>query len=536
MPTDSPAPSAAPAPSPARVTAPAPVTDHILKNAAEPIDASFVIFGASGDLTARKLLPALYDLWQDGYLSDAAPIVGVARRGKTDEEFREEMRAAVDEEARTAPIDPAAWDRFARRLFYRRLDIAAPDQYAAWGEAVKQIEADAGVTDRRVAYLAVGPDLFHDCVAALAGGGLIPEDDNDADPPWLRVVVEKPFGTDLESARELNRDLRAQLRETQLYRIDHYLGKETVQNVLMFRFGNGIFEPLFTRQHVDHVQITVAEAQGIEGARGGYYDKSGALRDVLQNHVLQLLALVAMEPPAKFAADDIRDEKRKVLEALSPAGDALDEWAVAGQYVAADGKKGYLEEDRIAEGSSTETFAALKCQIDNWRWGGVPFYVRTGKRLPAKVTEIAIQFQLPPMQLFNTVECSGDVCDLIGAQPNTLVFRVQPDEGIALSFSTKRPGMQYQIHPVRMDFDYSAAFPTKLPEAYERLLLDVMRGDRTLFTRDDELEAAWAFLDPVLKAWAQPDHRPHDYPAGAPGPDAATELLSRDGRRWRQMG
>ena len=513
-----------------------PVTDRILKNADDPGAASFVIFGASGDLTARKLLPALYDLWQDGYLSDASPVIGVARREKTDAQFRDEMRAAVEDEARTAPVDPAEWETFAARLFYRRLDIAQADQYAAWGESVRKIEEQAGVTDRRVAYLAVGPDLFHDCVEALAGGGLIPEDDQDDHPPWLRVVVEKPFGTDLESAQELNRDLRAKLRETQLYRIDHYLGKETVQNVLMFRFGNGIFEPLFNRQHVDHIQITVSESQGIEGGRGGYYDTAGALRDVLQNHVLQLLALVAMEPPAKFAADDIRDEKRKVMEALRPGADSLKDWAIAGRYVAANGKKGYLEEDRIKEGSTTETFAAMKCRVDNWRWSGVPFYIRTGKRLPAKLTEIAVQFKLPPMQLFRTVECSGDVCDLIGAQPNRLVFRVQPDEGIELSFSTKRPGMQYQIHPVRMDFDYSEAFPTKLPEAYERLLLDVMRGDRTLFTRDDELEAAWRFLDPVLKAWAKDEHTPHEYPAMSWGPDAAERLLSDDGRAWRGEG
>ena len=510
-----------------------PVTEGILRSEAEPNDASFVIFGASGDLTARKLLPALYDLSRDGYLSDRSPIVGVARREKTDDQFREEMREAVDAEARTAPVDPADWERFAARLHYRRLDIAETGQYAAWGEEVREVERAAGVQDKRVAYLAVGPDLFHDCVAALDGGGLIPADDNDAEPPWLRVVVEKPFGTDLRSARELNADLRATLRETQLYRIDHYLGKETVQNVLMFRFGNGIFEPLFNRQHVDHVQITVSESQGIEGGRGGYYDKSGALRDVLQNHVLQLLALVAMEPPAKFAADDIRDEKRKVLEALRPGGDSLTDWAVAGQYVAAGDKRGYLQEDRIAEGSTTETFAALKCRVDNWRWSGVPFYLRTGKRLPEKLTEIAVQFQLPPMQLFRTVECDGDVCDLIGAQPNTLVFRVQPDEGIELSFSTKRPGMQYQIHPVRMDFDYSEAFTTRLPEAYERLLLDVMRGDRTLFTRDDELEAAWRFLDPVLNAWAEDGHRPEDYPAGSWGPDAADRLLADDRRAWR---
>ena len=515
---------------------PSPVTENILKSDADPIDASFVIFGASGDLAARKLLPALYDLWQDGYLSDKSPIIGVARRDKSDEEFRAEMGEAVNEQARTAPVSKADWEKFGSRLYYRRLDIDQPDQYGPWGEDVKSIERRAGVTEQRVAYLSVGPNLFHDCVEALAGGGLIPEDEQDDQPPWLRVVVEKPFGTDLASAHELNRDLTHHLRETQLYRIDHYLGKETVQNVLMFRFGNSIFEPLFNRQHVDHVQITVAESQGIEGGRGGYYDKSGATRDVLQNHVLQLLALIAMEPPALFRAADIRDEKRKVLEALRPGGNSYEDWAIPGQYVAAeiDGKpaRGYREEDRIDPDSRTEAFVAMRCKIDNWRWSGVPFFLRTGKRLPKKLTEIVVQFKLPPQNLFTTVECSGDVCDLIGAKPNTLVFRVQPDEGIALTFSTKRPGMQYQIHPVTMDFDYSEAFDTKLPEAYERLLLDVIRGDNTLFTRDDELEAAWRFIDPVLEHWAKHEVRPEEYNAGTWGPPKAMGLMGK-GRAWR---
>ena len=346
------------------------------------------------------------------------------------------------------------------------------------------------------------------------------------------------FGHDLASAKELSHSLKSLLRENQIYRIDHYLGKETVQNILLFRFGNSIFEPLLNRQHVDHIQITVAESQGIEGGRGGYYDKSGALRDVMQNHVLQLLCLTAMEPPSLFLAENLRDEKMKVLQALRPGrkGD-VSNWAVAGQYTAADidGKaaRGYREEDRIPEGSNRETYVAMKVLIDNWRWAGVPFYLRTGKRLPQRVTEIAIQFKLPPLNLFTTVECEGDVCDLVAAKPNTLIFRIQPREAISLTFSTKRPGMNYQIHPVTMDFTYEEAFHRSLPEAYERLLLDVIRGDNTLFTRNDELEAAWRFVAPLLDAWEGGNATPAFYDAGTWGPDAADKLLSRDGRRWR---
>lgn len=498
-------------------------------------DATIVIFGASGDLTARKLLPALYTLWAEGYGSDRAPIVGVARREKTDETFRNEMKEGVSRYARAVPIDPEQWTRFARRLFYRRLDVSQSSDYGRLADELQSLEQAAGTSGNRVVYVATAPELFLPSVAGLAQAGLIPDADADR---WLRVVVEKPFGNDLPSAQAMIHDLSRLLREDQIYRIDHYLGKETVQNILLFRFGNTIFEPLLNRYHVDHVQITVAESQGIERGRGGYYDKAGALRDVLQNHVLQLLCLTAMEPPALFRANDIRDEKLKVLQALNPGdADAIPNWVAAGQYTAGEIESqsavGYRQEDRVASDSRRETYVAMEVRVDNWRWAGVPFYLRTGKRLPQRVTEIAVQFKLPPLNLFTTVECEGDMCDLVEARPNTLVFRIQPREAISLTCSTKRPGMQYQIHPVTMDFAYESAFGQGLPEAYERLLLDVLRGDSTLFTRSDELEAAWRFVTPVLEAWDRENLRPEPYPAGTWGPPAADHLLSKSGRRWR---
>jgi glucose-6-phosphate 1-dehydrogenase len=493
---------------------------------------TILIFGASGDLTARKLIPALYRLWSNGYLSDNSPIIGCARRSKDDDGFRTEMLASLQDQG--ADVDPQRWQVFSRRLFYRQLDLSDPDGADRLRSDIEQIESQTAASGPCLAYLATSPDLFGLSVELLARAGRIPSSDNDRP---LRVVVEKPFGHDLSSAQQLNQHLRQLLSEDQIYRIDHYLGKETVQNVLLFRFGNAIFEPLLNRNHVDHVQITVAEDQGMERGRGGYYDRAGALRDVLQNHVLQLLCLVAMEPPALFRAKDIRDEKMKVLEALAPGSNrGIDEWAVRGQYTSGTFSgtpvPGYLEEDRIPSDSVRETYVALHVHIDNWRWANVPFYLRTGKRLPERMTEIAIQFKHPPLQLFRTVECEGDVCDLVGARPNTLIFRIQPSESISLTCSTKRPGMQYQIHPVTMNFAYEDAFRSTLPEAYERLLLDVLRGDSTLFMRSDELEAAWKFVTPILGHW-QKQGRPEPYFAGTWGPRASEVLLEESGHTWR---
>ncbi|MEZ6045662.1 MAG: glucose-6-phosphate dehydrogenase [Planctomycetaceae bacterium] len=501
-------------------------------------DSTIVIMGASGDLTARKLLPALFALWKEGFLDDNVPIVGVARRSKTDEEFREEMQQNILEHCRIKPNSRDEWNKFASRLFYREVDLANEDDYLLLKKSLEDLEFDFNIGSHRTYYMAIAPSLFLPVVQSLHSAGLVPERESEE---TIRVVIEKPFGHDLESAQHISRELGRLLTEDQIYRIDHYLGKETVQNILLFRFGNSIFEPLLNRNHVDHVQITVAESQGIEGGRGAYYDKSGALRDVLQNHVLQLLCLLGMEPPALFRAEAIRDEKLKVLQALAPGHPHdLSKWTVAGQFTSGEvkGRKvpAYREEDRVPEDSTRETFVAMQVNIDNWRWAGVPFYLRTGKRLPERVTEIAIQFKLPPLHLFGTVECEGDICDLVGARPNTLVFRIQPKEAISLVFSTKRPGMQYQIQPVRMEFAYDEAFEEGLPEAYERLLLDVLRGDSTLFTRSDELEAAWRFVDPLLKQLDDPKFEPEFYKPGTWGPEGSNLLLARNKHRWRVPG
>lgn len=492
--------------------------------------ASIVILGATGDLTSRKLIPALFQLWNGGYLPKESAIVGVGRRDKTDTSFADELRGNMK-------VDAARWQKFTERLVYHKADFTSADGHQALHMHLHALEKERGLPGNRLFYLAVDPEYFPVIVQNLSVAGLVRR---GLEKPWTRIVIEKPFGHDLETAVALDQHLQHFLEERQIYRIDHYLGKDTVQNLLAFRFGNAIFDPLLNRQFVDHVQITVAETVGMEGRRGAFYDKAGALRDVVQNHVLQLLALLAMEPPAGLRAKDLQDEKVKVLRSLVPLrGAKVLEETVRGQYEAGviDGKvvPAYRDEEAVDENSLRETYAALRVHIDNWRWAGVPFLLRTGKRMAKRVTEIAIEFKLPPMTLFRTVECEGDVCDLTQARPNILIFRIQPDEGIDLSFSGKRPGVNMDLHPVVMQFDYGKSFTQKMPEAYERLLLDALRGDHSLFMRSDELEAAWEFCTPILEAWGR--NPPTDFPnykAGSWGPAAADRLLEGCQRGWRK--
>ena len=485
-----------------------------------------VIFGASGDLARRKLLPALYALALEHRLPVGLAVLGVARRPMSDEAFRREMREAVAAHGRTGTPEGAEWDAFAEGLAYHALDYHDPHAYAGLAARLAQIAAGRGSPGNALYYLATPPSVFPTVVTRLGETGL-------ARPArgWRRIVIEKPIGHDLGSARALNAVIAGSFDEGQVYRIDHYLGKETVQNILVFRFANGIFEPLWNRNHVDHVQITVAESLGVEG-RGAYYEEAGALRDMVQSHLLQLLCVVAMEPPATFAADHVRDEKTKVLRALRPIRpDEVERVAVRGQYGpgAIMGKPvpGCREEPGVSPTSTTETYAALRLGLDNWRWAGVPFYLRSGKRLTRRVTEVAIEFRRPPQLLF------GPHVDRL--LPNSLVLRIQPDEGIALRFAAKLPVQEFELRPVTMDFRYGTSFGMAPPEAYERLLLDAMRGDPTLFARADWVEAAWEVLAPIQAAWAAGPAKLATYEAGSAGPRAADELLEREGRAWRRL-
>jgi glucose-6-phosphate 1-dehydrogenase len=423
-------------------------------------------------------------------------------------------------------------DEFVRLIRYHRGDLDDIESFQALKTRLGDSERFPG---NRVFYLAIAPERFLPAIATLDSSGLIGP---AHEKPWTRVVIEKPFGRDLDSARNLNWGILTHLDESQIFRIDHYLGKETVQNILGFRLANSIFEPVFTRYHVDHIEISASETVGMESGRGAYYDSAGALRDMVQNHLLQLLCLVAMEPPANLTANAIHDAKVQLLQSVvPPAPHEMRSRAIRAQYIAGleNGRPvpAYADEDRVAPGSRTESYCALRLGVENWRWAGVPVFLRTGKRMKRRLTEIVIQFKQPPLQLFQTVECEGDVCDLTRSRPNTLVFRIQPDEGISLLFSAKRPSMQLVVESVAMNFSYQQTWKHPLPEAYERLLLDVVRGDSSLFTRSDQVEAAWRVVDPILKVWeSQPDIPIYTYAAGSWGPAAADDLIRQEGRAW----
>jgi glucose-6-phosphate 1-dehydrogenase len=497
---------------------------------------AMVIFGSSGDLTKRLLIPALYNLAKAGRLSDKFALIGVDRTDRSHEEFRaylaEGVRSFVSDTGTgpvTAPFDARAWEFLAARMTHLKGDVTDPAMYDQLGQALKEIETAHGTAGNVVFYLAVAASLFAPVVERLAAAGLTREEDQH----WRRVIIEKPFGHDLESARELDARLAKVLSEDQIYRMDHFLGKETVQNIMVLRFANGIFEPLWNRDHIDHVQITVAETVGVE-RRAAFYEETGALRDMVPNHVFQLLSLTAMEPPNSFAADAVRTEKDKVLEAVIPLDDNdVRRNVVRGQYTAGVVRgvpiKAYREEEGVAPDSMTETYVALRLGIDNWRWAGVPFYMRTGKALTRRTTEIAIQFKQVPFALFRDTPVET-------LTPNVLALQIQPDEGISLQFGAKRPGPDIHLGAVRMDFRYRDYFNTDPSTGYETLVYDCMIGDPILFQRADSVEASWAVVQPVLDLWHSDKSVPLEfYMAGTAGPDAAEQLLWRSGRQWRPI-
>jgi glucose-6-phosphate 1-dehydrogenase len=493
---------------------------------------AIVIFGASGDLTRRKLMPALYNLAVSRSLPGGFAVVGVARREKDHDTFRAEMKEAVIQFSRRKPIDPSVWSDFERRISYVAGSFDDPKTYADLKRHLEALDKEHGTAESRLYYLAVPPSEHGTIVGGLREASLVqPHSASKGGGPFTRIVFEKPFGHDLASAQKLNETIATVFDESQVFRIDHYLGKETVQNLLVFRFANSLWEPVWNREHIDHVQITVAEEIGVEG-RGKFYEETGITRDIVENHVMQLLCLTAMEPPTSLSADAVRGEKVKVLRALRPMERrTVQENVIRGQYgrgfVRADEVPAYREEPDVAPDSRVETFVAMRVFVDSWRWGGVPFYVRAGKRLSRRVTEIAIQFKKVPHSLFRAPDG--------GITPNILAMRIQPDEGIALRFISKEPGQQTILREVAMDFRYGAAFGSNTPEAYERLLLDAMRGEATLFTRRDEVEGQWEFIDHVFDAWASEGTVPPPiYPAGTWGPEQSDDLLARDRRRWRK--
>jgi glucose-6-phosphate 1-dehydrogenase len=490
---------------------------------AEP--ALMVIFGATGDLASRKLLPALYNLARNRLLPAGFALVGVALDDIAEEAFRDQAAQHIREHSRTQPVDDQTLAAFIAELHYWRLDFAQADGFQRLAERLTELDEARHTGGNVVFYCATPPSVYGLISDQVRKAGL------NHGPGYRRIIVEKPFGSDLRSARELSKVLRKAFPEDAIYRIDHYLGKETVQNILAFRFANSIFEPVWNSQHVDHVQITVCEPLGVE-RRGAYYDRAGALRDIVQNHALQLLTLVAMEPPVALEAGATRDEKVKVLRAIRPLSpDEVREYTVRAQYaegwVMGRQVPGYRQEQNVAPDSQTETYAALRCQVDNWRWAETPFYIRTGKRLPRQVTEIRVQFKRPPHLTFGR-EATREL------EPNSITLRIQPEEGISLRFGAKVPTAGMTIRSVNMDFLYAASFLVDAPDAYERLLVDCMLGDATLFTRSDEVEAAWVLIDCIEEVWRQAEPPLEMYPAGAWGPPAADRLLDREGRQWHR--
>lgn len=487
-----------------------------------------VIFGATGDLTARKLIPALYNLKREGQLPGHFACVGFARRPKTHDQFRDEMLHAVNQFSRSKPADPQLWKTFSEQLFYLQSEFDHDEGYEELNQLLHKLDSQLGTKGNRVFYLSVQPSYFTTIVEKLSQHHLIYP--MNVEDKWSRIIIEKPFGEDTDSAKKLQNELIQFLDEKQIYRIDHYLGKETVQNLLVFRFGNSIFESVWNNRYIDNIQITVAEEIGI-GTRGRFWEEAGMLRDIVQNHMMQLLSLVAMEPPSNLYTTSIHDEKVKVLKSIRPfPQDRFDELAVRGQYgpgfVNGEFVKGYREEENVNPHSYVETYVALQLFIDNWRWADVPFYLRAGKRLPKRATEIAITFKKAPGYLFQEMSSTID--------PNILVIRIQPDEGISLKINCKVPSLNNVIQPVKMDFRYGSYFGSVPPEAYERLICDCMAGDNTLFARDDEVLLSWELLTPLLKHWqAHPAYEFPNYASGTWGPETAEEILHRQNRHWR---
>ena len=488
---------------------------------------AIVIFGASGDLAQRKLIPAIYEMAREKLLPEKFVLVGFARSAMTDDEYRTECREAVTKYARSKPADPALLDNLIKNAFYVSGDYGSADAHTKLAKKLAEFDQSHGTGGNRLFYLSTPPNTFEPIITCLG------EQHKKQSNAYSRIIIEKPFGRDLASAQSLNALLHKYFEEADVFRIDHYLGKETVQNLMVMRFANAIFEPIWSYKYIDHVQITVGETLGV-GKRGGYYDKSGALRDMVQNHMFQLMALVAMEPPAALDAVSIRDEKVKVFKSIRPFRKSqLDSFVVRGQYGAGTSggadTPGYLKEKDVPPQSKTETFVAMKLFIDNWRWSGTPFYLRTGKALTDKLSEVVVRFRSPPLTLFQK-QCESAV------YPNDLIIRVQPEEGISWRMNGKVPGGTLNIKPVALDMLYKTTFHVEPPEAYERLIFDSMIGDQTLFIRGDEAEAAWKVVDPIEQGWAESTTPIEEYAPGSWGPKKATQLIEQDGRRWLQNG